>query len=264
MDSLNNNSHAQPVNSSDLIPNDKELKRNIFDEPDQQVHYQAGDFNPNSISNNIAPPAVPLDLEHQQQQQQPFAQSQDDTQIQMQNIQLEQLQQQQQQPQINYEQPYQHNTVVFIEKETQNKIVYNGKPFPGVLACVCLFINLFIPGIGTMIGTIGMNDRNVKLTYICSGCCQFVTSFCIVGWCFALMNSILYLQASASSEPFETFIALKGKNKKIEVGIVNQNGEIVPISANNNNNSNAPLNNQDQPYNNVNINVDMGNNAIQQ
>lgn len=261
MDSLNNNSQTQPVNSSDLIPNDKELKRNIFDEPEQQVHYQAGDFNPNTINNNIAPPAIPL--EHQQQ---PFAQSQDDTNIQMQNIQLEQiqLQQLQQQPQTNNGQAYQHNAIVFIEKETQNKIVYNGKPFPGALACLCLFINIFLPGIGTMIGTVGMNDRNVKITYICSGCCQFVTSFCIVGWCFALMNSILYLQASSSSEPFETFIALKGKNKKIEVGIVNQNGEIVPISANSNNISNTSLNKQDQPYNNVNVNVDMGTKAIQQ
>ena len=103
----------------------------------------------------------------------------------------------------------------------QKKVIYTGKPFPAGLAYACLIINLFLPGIGTMIGTCGMNDRNMKVAYICSGCCQLITFICLIGWCFALCTSILYIVASQSDEPFESYLANKEGKKEVQIAMVN-------------------------------------------
>ena len=110
------------------------------------------------------------------------------------------------------------------------KVVYTGKPFPCCLAYTCFIINLFLPGIGTMIGVCGMNDKNMKIAYICSGCCQLVTFVCIVGWCYALCTSILYIMASGANEPFESYLATKKQKEEVQIQMVN-----MPQGGNTNN-----------------------------
>ena len=145
------------------------------------------------------------------------------------------------QPQQNYGQ----NVVVVQER----KVIYTGKPFPCCLAYTCFVINLFLPGIGTMIGVCGMNDRNVKIAYICSGCCQLFTFICLIGWCFALCTSILYIMASGSNEPFESFLAEKKEKKEVQIAMVS-----VP-NINNNQNQQPGTNNYQAQYNQPNLNV---------
>lgn len=123
----------------------------------------------------------------------------------------------------------------------QKKVIYTGKPFPACLAYTCFVINLFLPGIGTMIGTCGMNDRNMKVAYICSGCCQLITFVCIIGWCFALCTSILYIVASQSDEPFESYLANKDGKKEVQIAMVN-----IPNTQNNVGYQSGTLNNPPQ------------------
>lgn len=145
------------------------------------------------------------------------------------------------QPQQNYGQK-----VVVVQ---ERKVIYTGKPFPCCLAYVCFIINLFLPGIGTMIGVLGMNDRNVKIAYICSGCCQLITFICLIGWCFALCTSILYIMASGSTEPFESYVASKKEKKDIQIAMV-----AVP-NIKNNSNQQPGNNNYQAQYNQPNTNL---------
>lgn len=143
---------------------------------------------------------------------------------------------QSQAPPVNNAQP-----VLVVGKQTE-KVVYTGKPFPCCLAYTCFIINLFLPGIGTMIGVCGMNDKNMKIAYICSGCCQLVTFVCIVGWCYALCTSILYIMASGANEPFESYLASKKQKEEVQIQMVN-----IPQSNNNQVQQNA-LNEKAQNY----------------
>ena len=100
-----------------------------------------------------------------------------------------------------------------------------------------------------MIGVCGMNDRNVKIAYICSGCCQLFTFICLIGWCFALCTSILYIMASGSNEPFESFLAAKKEKKEVQIAMV-----AIP-NINNNQNQQPGTNNYQAQYNQPNSNV---------
>ena len=82
----------------------------------------------------------------------------------------------------------------------------NFKIFPLWFGLLCAFINLIIPGIGTIIGIIKMNDKSTKKSFAFSGICQFFTSFFIVGWFYALCNSFLYIFAGKYGKSFEEYM----------------------------------------------------------
>lgn len=138
--------------------------------------------------------------------------------------------------------PVSNQPVLVVGNQSEKK-VYTGKPFPCCLAYTCFIINLFLPGIGTMIGVCGMNDKNMKIAYICSGCCQLVTFVCLVGWCYALCTSILYIMASGANEPFESYLASKKRKEEVHIQMVN-----IPQSGNNNPKQVNNLNQKAQNY----------------
>jgi len=82
----------------------------------------------------------------------------------------------------------------------------NFKTFPLWFGLLCALINLIIPGIGTIIGIIKMNDKSTKKSFAFSGICQFFTSFFIVGWFYALCNSFLYIFAGKYGKSFEEYM----------------------------------------------------------
>jgi hypothetical protein len=86
----------------------------------------------------------------------------------------------------------------------------NFKIFPLWFGLLCAFINLIIPGIGTIIGIIKMNDKSTKKSFAFSGICQFFTSFFIVGWFYALCNSFLYIFAGYYGKSFEEYMLSDG------------------------------------------------------
>ena len=86
----------------------------------------------------------------------------------------------------------------------------NFKIFPLWFGLLCAFINLIIPGIGTIIGIIKMNDKSTKKSFAFSGICQFFTSFFIVGWFYALCNSFLYIFAGKYGKSFEEYMLSDG------------------------------------------------------
>lgn len=104
------------------------------------------------------------------------------------------------------------------------KIIYTGKPFPKCLAAISFIVNLFLPGIGTMIGTCGMNETVMKNEYMLKGCFQLISTIVIIGWFYALYTSIYYCSASCSKRPFESYRRKRNlrwelRNNPIKVGI---------------------------------------------
>ena len=53
------------------------------------------------------------------------------------------------------------------------------------VAFVCAFLNVFIPGFGTLIAACAADDT-VSKTQLAVGFVQFFTSFIIVGWLFSI------------------------------------------------------------------------------
>ena len=48
-----------------------------------------------------------------------------------------------------------------------------------------------------------------------------LSPFILIGWCFALCTSILYIVASQSDEPFESYLANKERKKEVQIAMVN-------------------------------------------
>ena len=80
------------------------------------------------------------------------------------------------------------------------------KNFSLTLSIICLIFNIFLPGIGTIIGIYGMNEKKIKKSFICTGICQVISSFCFVGWCYAQCTSCFYIAAANYGKSFEEFI----------------------------------------------------------
>ena len=98
--------------------------------------------------------------------------------------------------------PIQNNELLQIN---ENKKVYSDKPYSMCLAIVVLIVNIFFPGIGTIIGSCGINNPDYQTSFCCHGICELFLSFCIIGWCFALCHSCLFLSVAASGKCFEEY-----------------------------------------------------------
>jgi len=101
---------------------------------------------------------------------------------------------------------FRRNTSLTVLQRTKELDTTDFKIFPLWFGILCAFINLCLPGIGTIIGIIRMNDKSTKKSFACSGICQFFTSFFIVGWFYALCNSCLYILAGKYGKSFEEYM----------------------------------------------------------
>ena len=103
-----------------------------------------------------------------------------------------------------------------INKKLFNKTEWIGyKNFSFTLSIICLIFNIFLPGIGTIIGIYGMNEKKIKKSFICTGICQIISSFCFVGWCYAQCTSCFYIAAANYGKSLEEFIQFENiKNEK--------------------------------------------------
>ena len=98
--------------------------------------------------------------------------------------------------------PISNNEILQIN---ENKKVYSEKPYSMCLAVTVLIVNIFFPGIGTIIGSYGINNPDYQNSFYCHGICELLLSFCIIGWCFALCHSCLFLSVAASGKSFEEY-----------------------------------------------------------
>ncbi len=129
----------------------------------QQVHQQPG-YNPNQAYQSYQP--------IQQQQGYP--------------------QQQPTYPQQNY-MPPPNNIVVVTQQPSSPQFVLiqdqtDGYPrLDKTTALVILILNIFFPGIGTMImGCIGNNAGG----FICIGICQLLLTFLLIGWIWSIITGV--------------------------------------------------------------------------
>lgn len=81
------------------------------------------------------------------------------------------------------------------------------------LAWTVLIINIFFPGIGTMIGSCAIRNPEIRAVYCYSGLCQLLTAPCLIGWCLAQCYSCVFLAASSSGKTFEQ-IHMEAEMKK--------------------------------------------------
>jgi hypothetical protein len=63
------------------------------------------------------------------------------------------------------------------------------------LAVILLIINIFLPGVGTMI--LGCINGGCDITHIVVGILQFITAGIIIGWIWSIWWGILLVQKSA-------------------------------------------------------------------
>ena len=98
--------------------------------------------------------------------------------------------------------PIPNNELIQIN---ENKKVYSDKPYSMCLAVTVLIVNIFFPGIGTIIGSYGINNPDYQSSFCCHGICELLLSFCIIGCCFALCHSCLFLSVAASGKCFEEY-----------------------------------------------------------
>jgi hypothetical protein len=103
-----------------------------------------------------------------------------------------------------------NNQSVRVLQKPKDLDTTNFKLFPLWFGLLCALINLVLPGIGTIIGIIKMNDRATKKSFAFSGICQFFTSFFVVGWFYALCNSFLYIFAGKYGKSFEEYMLSDG------------------------------------------------------
>ena len=103
-----------------------------------------------------------------------------------------------------------NNQSVRVLQKPNDLDTTNFKLFPLWFGLLCALINLLLPGIGTIIGIIKMNDYNTKKSFAFSGICQFFTTFFIVGWFYALCNSFLYIFAGYYGKSFEEYMLSDG------------------------------------------------------
>lgn len=102
-----------------------------------------------------------------------------------------------------------------FQEEQDEERMKKFKPYPKCLAFFSFLINLCIPGLGTAIGTCGMNEKVDMVYYILYGLFQLLSTIVLVGWCLALYTSFLYISASYSGQSFEYYIKMsKNRNKK--------------------------------------------------
>jgi hypothetical protein len=72
--------------------------------------------------------------------------------------------------------------------------MFFSEPFPQLtktVAWILLFVNIFLPGIGTMI--VGCLDVKNPTYFILWGLFQFVTAYFIIGWILAIQTSIFLI-----------------------------------------------------------------------
>lgn len=104
-----------------------------------------------------------------------------------------------------------NNNVVIVNGKLQCEII--GKKFPCVVAYLVLLINLILPGIGTMIASCYITDPLLKASFCCSGCYELFMCFLIIGWCFALCHSCMFIGAAHSGMTFEEYHKTMNKRK---------------------------------------------------
>jgi len=101
--------------------------------------------------------------------------------------------------QTNHHQQHQTNVVVMSLDEPN--VCGNRVPiFDQVTAIVLLFINIFVPGIGTMIvGCIAGGNTNC-FAWFCIGFLQlFLTPIFLIGWIWAIITGVQLLQRSGQN-----------------------------------------------------------------
>ena len=120
-------------------------------------------------------------------------------------VQNYQMQQMGQNPQYNQmgQPSYNPQVVHNFNQIGGNVIVQSENLYPKIsigAAITILVINIFFPGVGTVI--MGCMSNN-SCTWICIGLCQLLLAFIIVGWVWAIITGVLALdfaQKCSSSE----------------------------------------------------------------
>lgn len=101
--------------------------------------------------------------------------------------------------------------IIIVNNPSQKQEII-GVQFPCCMAYLILFINLILPGVGTMIGSCFITDPVLKASFCCSGCYELCMSFLLVGWCFALCHSFMFIGAAHSGKTFEEYHRIMNKD----------------------------------------------------
>lgn len=85
--------------------------------------------------------------------------------------------------------------VIIVEKHTNHRHKHEGYPklYQGT-AILILLLNVFFPGIGTML--IGCISGENVLNWICIGIAQLLLSWIIIGWVWAIITGVMLISNS--------------------------------------------------------------------
>lgn len=98
--------------------------------------------------------------------------------------------------------------LVKIVELRQNKLDPNEiyKPYPISMAILAFIINIFLPGIGTILGAHSMSTASFRKQYSYKGIFEFITCFCIIGWFLGIYDGVILILASNEKQSVEEYI----------------------------------------------------------
>lgn len=79
-------------------------------------------------------------------------------------------------------------------------------PYPLSVAIITLIINIFLPGIGTLIASIFLSNASFRIQYFLKGICELMTCLFLIGWIFALYDGATFIIASVRGRSVEEYI----------------------------------------------------------
>lgn len=79
-------------------------------------------------------------------------------------------------------------------------------PYPLSVAIITLIINIFLPGIGTLIASIFLSSASFRIQYFLKGICELMTCLFLIGWIFALYDGATFIIASVRGRSVEEYI----------------------------------------------------------
>ena len=79
-------------------------------------------------------------------------------------------------------------------------------PLSKKFTILIIIINFILPGIGTLISCLKIDDRKIRRTFFTLGFCSFITSPLIIGYLLSLISSYFFYKCYSSHLSIERYL----------------------------------------------------------
>jgi hypothetical protein len=102
-----------------------------------------------------------------------------------------------------------------LKKTTEMKSTMKSVfPLSKQFTILIIIINFILPGIGTLISCLKIDDKKIRRTFYTLGLCSFITSPLIIGYLLSLISSYFFYKCYSSRLSIERYLYDINKFKK--------------------------------------------------